>query len=236
MKDHEIIQLKFEDQDNFLYILGDRASRQAFFIDPAWDAEGLQEVMDEQNYRPVGVLITHSDLDHVNALPEIQRCYPDIPVFVSAAEQQHWPNAPVDCILLQDGDQIALGESEVQVLATPGHTAGSCCYYLDGDLLTGDTLFIYGAGNVRHPTASAAALFRSLQKLKTLPPETRIWCGHDYGSAESTDLAAQLAGNPFLMIEDEGDFLRFRLELAAKYRRTPYGPMTREELATLLRS
>lgn len=231
---HEIIQLKFEEKDNFIYIIADRETATAFVLDPAWDAEGIAGVLAEENLRLEGILITHSDHDHVNAVAELRGGRTDIAVFVSAPAWEQWPDAPADAVLVADGDEIQLGRASLGVLMTPGHTAGSCCYHSGRDLLTGDTLFIYGAGNVRNPSASAAALFHSLQRLKSLDPQTRIWCGHDYGIAEMTTLAEQLAGNPFLMIDNEADFIRYRTELAARSRRVPYGPISRTELAAVL--
>ena len=179
-----------------------------------------------------GILITHSHHDHVNAVREL---YGErITLFISEAEQPHWPDCPEDAVLVNDGDEISFGGSSIGVIMTPGHTPGSCCYRLGGDLICGDTLFIYGCGRADLKGSDPHALYRSLQKLKTLPAATRLHVGHHYGIAETSTLGEQLAGNPFLLIDNEADFVRYRMELAAKTRHAPYGPISRDELERVL--
>ena len=229
---YDIITLIVEDHDNFIHILADRKRNEAFVVDPAWDAEGIREVLAEENLTLTGILITHSHHDHVNAVPEL---YGErVSLFISEDEYPHWPDCPEDAILLSDGDAITFADTDIGVIKTPGHTPGSCCYRIGGDLITGDTLFIYGCGRADLSGSDPHALYHSLQKLKTLPPETHLHVGHHYGIAETGTLGEQLAGNPFLMIEDEADFVRYRMELAGKTRHTPYGPISRAELDAVL--
>ena len=212
---HEVLTLIAEDHDNFIHILADRHTGEAMVVDPAWDAEGIREVLAEEGLTLTGILITHSHHDHVNAVP-------------------HWPDCPEDAVLVNDGDEISFGGSSIGVIMTPGHTPGSCCYRLGGDLICGDTLFIYGCGRADLKGSDPHALYRSLQKLKTLPVATRLHVGHHYGIAETSTLGEQLAGNPFLLIDNEADFVRYRMELAAKTRHAPYGPISRDELERVL--
>ena len=209
---HEIITLIAEDHDNFIHILADRHTGEAMVVDPAWDAEGIREVLAEEGLMLTGILITHSHHDHVNAVREL---YGErITLFISELEQPHWPDCPEDAVLVADGDEIHFGGGSISVILTPGPTPGSCCYHLGGD---------------------PHALYRSLQKLKTLPAATRLHVGHHYGIAETSTLGEQLAGNPFLLIDNEADFVRYRMELAAKTRHAPYGPISRDELERVLR-
>ena len=229
---HEILTLIAEDHDNFIHILADRHTGEAMVVDPAWDAEGIREVLAEEGLMLTGILITHSHHDHVNAVREL---YGErITLFISEAEQPHWPDCPEDAVLVNDGDEISFGGSSIGVIMTPGHTPGSCCYRLGGDLICGDTLFIYGCGRADLKGSDPHALYRSLQKLKTLPAATRLHVGHHYGIAETSTLGEQLAGNPFLLIDNEADFVRYRMELAAKTRHAPYGPISRDELERVL--
>lgn len=229
---HEIITLIAEDHDNFIHILADRHTGEAMVVDPAWDAEGIREVLAEEGLMLTGILITHSHHDHVNAVREL---YGErITLFISEAEQPYWPDCPEDAVFVNDGDEISFGGSSIGVIMTPGHTPGSCCYRLGGDLICGDTLFIYGCGRADLKGSDPHALYRSLQKLKTLPAATRLHVGHHYGIAETSTLGEQLAGNPFLLIDNEADFVRYRMELAAKTRHAPYGPISRDELERVL--
>lgn len=228
----DIIQLKVEDRDNFIYLLVEQETKQCMLIDPAWDSEGIWDIIYEEQLELIGILITHAHHDHINAVNAFLK--KEVTVFVSAKEYPLWKNAPKDAVLLQNGDEILFGSASIQMIETAGHTAGSCCYLWKNHLITGDTLFIYGAGNVKDETASAEALFNSLQKIKKLSPDLNIWCGHDYGVAETTTLKEQLNGNPFLMIDDKSAFIRFRTELASKVRSTPYAPISPQELKEIL--
>lgn len=229
---YEIIPLMVEDHDNFIHIIADRQHHEAMVIDPAWDADGIQDILDEEGLTLTGILITHSHQDHVNAVEKLY--YDGVTLFVPEAEYPHWTNCPEDAILVTDGDEISFASTTIGVLSTPGHSPGGVCYHIGQDLITGDTLFIYGAGRADLKGGDAKALYHSLQKIKKLPPSTRIWVGHHYGIKEESTLGEQLAGNPFLMIDNEADFIRYRLEIAGKTRKAPYGPVTHEELRQAL--
>lgn len=229
---YDILQLMVEDHDNLIHIIADRHSGDAMVVDPAWDADGIRQVLDEENLTLTGILITHSHHDHVNAVEKLYGG--DVTLFVPEAELPCWPDCPEDAILVTDGDEITFASTTIGVIATPGHTAGSTCYHIGQDLLTGDTLFVYGAGRTTFPGGSSSALYHSLQKLKKLPGHTRLWVGHHYGIHEETTLGEQLAGNPYLMIDNEADFIRYRDHLAAKTRNIPYGPISHETLQHVL--
>ncbi|UJF25063.1 MBL fold metallo-hydrolase [Suttonella sp. R2A3] len=231
---HEIIQLMVEDHDNFIHIIADRNSGEAAVVDPAWDAEGIAEVLGDEGLSLTAILITHSHHDHVNAVHELRAGNDQVAVFISELEYPAWPDCPEDAILVSDGDEITFAGTTIGVISTPGHTVGGCCYHIGNDLITGDTLFIYGAGRADLKGSDPHKLFNSLQKLKKLPEETRIWVGHDYGSTQTATLGEQFAHNPFMMIENEADFVRYRLELAAKTRSQPYQPIEKEALDAVL--
>lgn len=229
---HEIIQLKVEDYDNFIYIIADRSTNEAAVVDPAWDGEGILGVLEDERLDLTAILLTHCHHDHINAVNELAN--KRVSIFLSEKESHYWEQCPDDAILLQDGDEIQLGQSSIGVILTPGHTPGSCCYYTGNHLLTGDTVFIYGCGRADLAHGNVHLLYHSLQRLKKLPPETKIWVGHDYAVQEESTLGEQLAGNPFFMIENEADFSRYRLEIAGKVRKIPYAPLDRETLALQL--
>ncbi len=100
--------------------------------------------------------------------------------------------------LLTDGDIIAIGETELRVIHTPGHSPGSICIYADGNLFTGDTLFVGAVGRTDLAGGSAPTLLSSIrEKLYTLPDETIVWPGHDYGEAPASTIGREKAENPF---------------------------------------
>lgn len=231
---HEIIQLITEDHDNFIYIIADRIHNEAMVVDPAWDSEGIKEILAEENLELVGILLTHSHHDHINAVMDLY--HDNNSIFINAKEYPLWKDCPEDAILVSEGDEIQFADTTISVIDTPGHSAGSTCYRIGDDLITGDTLFIYGCGRADLAGGDAKALYHSLQKLKHLPPHTRIWVGHDYGITQESTLDEQLAHNPFLLINNEADFIRYRNELARKTRQIPYGPIQTQELQQILSS
>jgi glyoxylase-like metal-dependent hydrolase (beta-lactamase superfamily II) len=106
--------------------------------------------------------------------------------------------SPKPSRLLEDNDIIEIGNSTLRVIHTPGHTPGSICLYGDGNLFTGDTLFVGAVGRTDLPGGSARQLLSSIrEKLYTLPPETRVWPGHDYGEAPISSIEREMRTNPF---------------------------------------
>ena len=100
--------------------------------------------------------------------------------------------------ILEDNDIIAIGKTELKVLHTPGHTPGSICIYVKGHVFTGDTLFVQAVGRTDLPGGSSKQLLNSVhKKIYTLPEDTTIWPGHDYGPSPSSTVAAEKQNNPF---------------------------------------
>ncbi len=108
---------------------------------------------------------------------------------------------PAPDILVKDGDKLNLGGTAFEVMHTPGHTPGSACLYTEGSLFTGDTLFRGSVGRTDLQGGDAAKLVESLRRLISLPPDTRVYCGH----GEATTIREELGENPFL----SGSRLRF---------------------------
>lgn len=229
---YEIIQLTIPGHDNFIHLITDRKSGEAAVVDPAWDHELIAATIQAQGLTLSTILLTHTHYDHINAVAALYQ--DDVSLFLSEAESPFWPDCPEQAILLKEGDEISFAGEMIRVILTPGHTPGGCCYHIGDDLIAGDTLFIYSCGRADLPGGDAHRLFHSLQKLKRLPSETRLWVGHDYGISKRSTIGEQLAHNPFLMIDNEADFVRYRLDIAGKTRKAPYEPIHREELSAAL--
>jgi len=106
--------------------------------------------------------------------------------------------SPAPRLLVSDGDIIRIGKTGLKIIHTPGHTPGSICLYGEGNLFTGDTLFVGAVGRTDMKGGSLETLLDSLTKLLTLPPETRVWPGHDYGDAPVSTLARESETNPYI--------------------------------------
>jgi glyoxylase-like metal-dependent hydrolase (beta-lactamase superfamily II) len=89
---------------------------------------------------------------------------------------------------LTDGERIRVGDLALEVIHTPGHTPGGVCLYADGNLFTGDTLFVGDSGRTDLPGGDRPTLGASIRRLMTLPEDTVVWPGHDYGPTPSSTL------------------------------------------------
>ncbi len=115
------------------------------------------------------------------------------------ARQLGFALSPHADIFVKDGDEITVGDVILKVLHTPGHSPGGICLLGDGNLFTGDTLFVGGIGRTDLPGASMAQFMNSINKrLLTLPIETIVWPGHDYGDRPSSTIGIEKWSNPFL--------------------------------------
>jgi glyoxylase-like metal-dependent hydrolase (beta-lactamase superfamily II) len=108
------------------------------------------------------------------------------------------PPDPVD-IRLKDEDVVEAGTLNIKVIHTPGHTPGSVCYLIDGNLFCGDSLFVGAVGRTDLIGGSLETLLESLEKkLMVLPKETIVWPGHDYGDAPTSTIGREMEENPYI--------------------------------------
>ena len=114
-----------------------------------------------------------------------------------------------------DGDVFQVGNLEMQVLHTPGHTPGSCCFLVDGNLFTGDTLFVGDAGRTDLKGGSLDRLIQSIdKKLMGLADGTRIWPGHDYGDSITSTIGREKNENPYTVLTiDDDDGIRQSIQI-----------------------
>ncbi len=193
----EIVQLPAR-SDNFAVLVHDPASGATASID-APDAAPIKAELEARGWALTHILVTHKHLDHVEGIGPLRQAY-DVTVIgpqKSAAETGLYDRT------VGDGDTLEFAGAEVQVIATPGHTLDHVSYYLPGQKVAfvADTLFALGCGRVFEGTPEM--MWDSLKKLRALPDETVIYCGHEYTLAnaefavsvepENTGLAARAA-------------------------------------------
>jgi len=174
------------------YIYYDEATRHAVIIDPAAKAERILAKVEELALDVKAILFTHGHFDHTGASNELREAL-DVPVYASkhdaelAADPERSAasliaarNTPHVDKFLQEGE-MSFGNIKMQILATPGHTAGSLCFYVsdEGILFSGDTLFKESYGRYDLPSGDVAALRGSLNRLLALPAETKVYPGHE---------------------------------------------------------
>ena len=161
--------------DNFGYLVHDAASGRTAAID-APEAAAIRNALLQRGWTLTDIFITHHHIDHVEAIAELKAEF---------GARVIGPRAEADKIdgldeLVGDGDTVALGESRFQVMATPGHTLGHIVFYdaAGGHLFSADALFSLGVGRMFEGTPGP--MWAGLERLRALPDETLVYCGHEY--------------------------------------------------------
>jgi glyoxylase-like metal-dependent hydrolase (beta-lactamase superfamily II) len=218
--------------ENSIHFIFDHASKKCALVDPAWEADMFIQRVQDRGYDLTDIWLTHWHEDHTNAANEVaEKTGANITAGINEIPYLSINN---QIQTVEDNEIIYLGETQAKIINTPGHTAGGICYALDGHLIAGDTLFVYGAGHCVMPGGSANEFFNSMQKLKRLPDDMLLHCGHDYGSKITTSMAEQKNGNPFLLIDEEDDFVRYRNTIHDGSRTYPMEAMSKGEVYALL--
>jgi hydroxyacylglutathione hydrolase len=198
---------------NFVYFVGDRTAGECLVVDPAWDVQGLVDAAAADDMKIVGALITHWHPDHVGGplmghdvegLAKLLAVNP-CPIHVHRADAEFVKMmtgvSDSDLQLHDSGDRVLAGQVEVECLHTPGHTAGSQCFRCKSSLIAGDTLFLQGCGRLDLPGSDVDEMWRTLnQRLATLPGDTVLYPGHDYGAKPSAPMDEVRATNPSLRV------------------------------------
>ncbi len=177
------------------YVVIDEATGDAAVIDPGWYDDIILNTLAKENANLKYVLLTHGHFDHVSGVYGFQHGE-GAKVVIHASDKEHLldprkslaegnfpePHQPVCAdILVKDGDVIKLGESEIKVMHTPGHTNGSVCYILEDDrvIFSGDTLFCMTAGRTDFWDGSDEKMIASLKKLIALDGDYNVYPGHN---------------------------------------------------------
>jgi len=195
----------------FCYLVGDEASKRCALIDPAFDTGRILAQVKTGGYRVTEVINTHCHSDHTagNAAV-IAATGAKLSIHELDAKSLGkglnrvfsrllgGRGSPKPDTLLRDGDVIGIGETTLKVFHTPGHTKGSICLYTDGHVFTGDTLFVGAVGRTDLAGGSMELILKSIrEKIYTLPAESTVWPGHDYGPSPYSTVGHEKKTNPF---------------------------------------
>lgn len=200
-------QLLLGPLQNFIYIIGDRETKQALVVDPGWDSKAILERLAEHDLTLTGLLVTHTHFDHINAVGELLKTA-DVPVYVHKSERDPLPAKSGSIKRVGGGDDITLGAHRVRILHTPGHTPGSSCFLVNNRLMSGDTLFVKACGRTDLPGGDPEQLFHSLDEIAKLDEEIRVYPGHDYGDVPHSTVGDEKRANPFLQFPSPQAFVR----------------------------
>lgn len=195
----------------FAYLLGDPATGEALVIDPAADIDGIIAQANKNNLIIKYIVNTHGHVDHIAGNLDMKN-KTGAKIIVHESDADMLTSTPAMILKMfgakqsptadrtvRDGDVIAVGGVSLKVLHTPGHSPGSMSLHTDGYVFTGDTLFVGGVGRTDLPGGSAQVMSRSIQqKLCTLPDDTKVMPGHNYGGAPTSTIGREKTSNPFL--------------------------------------
>ena len=204
-------QIKLSKMETFCYLVGDEGSQTAALIDPAFDTGQILQIASELGYAITHVINTHCHSDHTAGNQAIIRATkakllihaadaPKLTTIVNTAFSKvlGGKGSPDPDVLLHDQDDITIGETVLETIHTPGHTPGGICLYTPGHVFTGDTLFVEAVGRTDMPGGSSPQLLNSIrEKLYTLPGDTIVWPGHDYGPTPSSSIDHEKRHNEF---------------------------------------
>ncbi|MEQ8436246.1 MAG: MBL fold metallo-hydrolase [Ilumatobacter fluminis] len=186
---------------NFVYAIGDRSTGECVLVDPAYDPSGLVDAVEADGMTVTGVLATHYHPDHVGGsmmgysidgiggLLERVSC----PIHVQRDEVP-WVTRTTgvdeaQLVAHDSGDVVTVGDVEIQLVHTPGHTPGSQCFLVRNKLVSGDTLFLDGCGRTDLPGSDPQLMVESLKRLSKVDDDVVLYPGHRYSLASSAGMA-----------------------------------------------
>jgi glyoxylase-like metal-dependent hydrolase (beta-lactamase superfamily II) len=195
----------------FAYIVGDKDSKSGLVIDPAAETDRILGEAEKNGIEIKYIVNTHGHVDHISGNADMQKKTgakiiiheADADMLVSTPAMVlnmfRAKSSPAADIIVKDGDIIRVGSVSLTVFHTPGHTPGGISLYTDGYVFTGDTLFVESVGRTDLPGASWKTMAKAIrEKLLTLPDDTVVLPGHNYGRMPTSTIGHEKRNNPFL--------------------------------------
>lgn len=217
--------LELGPMENFIYLITDNKTQRTAVVDPAWGAKQILERANQLGVSITDILLTHSHHDHINAIEDVLQKH-DAQLHLLKEEAQFWGRHLDLPSLHHGGDTIQLGETEITILHTPGHTPGSACYHVGNNLIAGDTMFVFGCGRCDLSGGDAEIMYHTLRRLgNDLPTSTIIHPGHNYADRTTSTMQEQLDGNPFMHFDNKDEFIEYRMHIHDRTREEPYQPV-----------
>ena len=195
-------------QTNVFFVINDETKETVLF-DPAYAGERIIKYLEDNGLTLKAVFLTHGHFDHITAVSSVAEAL-KVPVYAARSEERLLSDGQLNESLgsygysvtvkpdhyLEDGDETDVAGMKIKMIETPGHTEGSCCYYLEEQkvLISGDTLFAGSVGRTDLPTGSMKKLLDSIEsKLMVLPDDVDVYPGH----GEFTTIGYERKWNPF---------------------------------------
>lgn len=192
------------------YLLINEETHETVIIDPGACPKKVLSFIEEGGLKPVAILLTHGHFDHIMGIDGFLEEFPSMPVYVHEDDKDVMNDARLnqsrtytsgytfaDAVYIRDKEVLELAGYEIEVIHTPGHTMGCCCYYIASEkvLFSGDTLFQCSVGRTDFVNSSRDALERSVrERLFILPDETHVYPGH----SGETIIGYEKTHNPYV--------------------------------------
>jgi hydroxyacylglutathione hydrolase len=192
---------------NFGYLAAEIESGKALVVDPSYAPESIAAFAGEHSYSITYVVCTHGHGDHVEGNAAIEGLTGRKALLFGDREE-------ITGTVIGDGAGLPLGSLEVRIIHTPGHTDDSLCLHVGDALFTGDTLFVGKVGGTWSEGDAEKEYISLHEKLMKLRPETRVYPGHDYGTAPVSTIGEEKATNPFLLQPDMKSFKELKANWA----------------------
>ena len=191
---------------NFTYLVAEEPGGEGVVIDPSYGIDPVLAAIDDRGVHVRYILNTHSHTDHIVGNQDVRER--------TGAKIVAHRVAPLNADLpVEDGDAFRVGRLSFEVVHTPGHTKDSVLYVFEGNVATGDTLFVGECGRTDLPGGDPAEMYDSLQRrVLALDDALVVLPGHDYGSTPTSTIARERAENYTLQPRTKAEFLRFMRE------------------------
>lgn len=195
------------------FLLVDKKSSKAIVIDPGLNGQKILSFLEENKIEVENILLTHGHFDHIEEVPLILEKFPQAKVYLHELEKEFLLDSKLNCsafvhfshkveinidpVLISKGEKIKFGHHIIKIKHTPFHTRGSVSYYIEdiNALFGGDTLFKGAIGRSDLPTGDPSLVYKSLSKIRALPPETIVYPGH----GPLTTIEDEAKNNVFLL-------------------------------------
>ena len=188
---------------NFSYVVFDENDKVGVIIDPSWDLEKILEILEKNKISAKYIINTHTHFDHVLGNDQVAE-------ITKAAIIQHEKSTLKKDRSVTEGESINIGDIELEVLHTPGHSEDSICLIVDKeDIITGDTLFVGNIGRVDLPGSSPDSMYDSLSRIARLEDSLVVYPGHNYGMTPTSTILNERTNNPMLNFKSKEAFLKY---------------------------
>jgi glyoxylase-like metal-dependent hydrolase (beta-lactamase superfamily II) len=209
--DFYLKQVEIGPMENFVYFVGDKKTREVFIVDPAWQVDTILRMAKEEDLKIKGALVSHFHFDHTNGIEELLESV-SCPIYVNKKDVPYLDFKSSHIHPTDHGDKVRVGDVEIEMVHTPGHTPGSQCFHVRNHLISGDTLFINACGRCDLPGGNPEDMYYSLtQKLMKFDDSTILCPGHNYTKETTSTMGEQKKYNPYLLCDSLPRFLKFRM-------------------------